>query len=326
MAAYVRPGTTLQLAHDSRRAPVASQRSAMVGDLPATHQDIVLAEGDVLVLTREDTPGRIAVTDGDGRVIEPARISTTLPEIFEDVRPGERVWLDDGKIGGVIRGVTRDRIEIAMTHVRPGGSKLGSDKGINLPDSLLRLPPLTAKDLADLPFIASHADLVGYSFVRTAADVHELQARLAQLGGRDLAIILKIETRRAFDNLPALLLAAMRSPSAGVMIARGDLAVECGYERLAEVQEECCGCRKRRTCPSSGRPRYWKASPRTAFHRAPKLQTRQWASVRCALLTTSCGACRHISTRKAQCSASCSSRSASLGGVPTFRSTAPRSA
>jgi pyruvate kinase len=53
-----------------------------------------------------------------------------------------------------------------------------------------------------------------------------------------MPLILKIETRRAFDNLPALLLAAMRSAAAGVMIARGDLAVECGYERLAEVQEE----------------------------------------------------------------------------------------
>ena len=74
--------------------------------------------------------------------------------------------------------------------------------------------------------------------VAPAADVYELQAQLAQLGGRELAIILKIETRRAFDNLPALLFAAMSSPSAGVMIARGDLAVECGYERLAEVQEE----------------------------------------------------------------------------------------
>jgi len=64
------------------------------------------------------------------------------------------------------------------------------------------------------------------------------EARLAELGGQELGIVLKIETRRAFDNLPSLLLAAMRSPSSGVMIARGDLAVECGYERLAEVQEE----------------------------------------------------------------------------------------
>ena len=73
---------------------------------------------------------------------------------------------------------------------------------------------------------------------RKEKDVHELQARLAELGGENLGIILKIETREAFDQLPRLLLAAMRSRAAGVMIARGDLAIECGYQRLAEVQEE----------------------------------------------------------------------------------------
>jgi pyruvate kinase len=65
-----------------------------------------------------------------------------------------------------------------------------------------------------------------------------LQSHLEKLGGRPQGIILKIETRRGFEQLPRLLLAAMRSPRVGVMIARGDLAVECGYERLAELQEE----------------------------------------------------------------------------------------
>src|SRR5262249_58948937 len=66
----------------------------------------------------------------------------------------------------------------------------------------------------------------------------QLQRHLARLGKPRLGIVLKIETRRAFENLPTLLWAAMRSEAVGVMIARGDLAVECGYERLAEVQEE----------------------------------------------------------------------------------------
>lgn len=102
----------------------------------------------------------------------------------------------------------------------------------------MRLPPIDARDEADLAFIAAHADLIGYSFVRRPSDVIELQDRLTALGRRDLGIVLKIETREAFDNLPALLLTAMRRPVVGVMIARGDLAVECGWERLAELQEE----------------------------------------------------------------------------------------
>ena len=237
-SAYVTPGTTLLIARDGRHFARGAGRSATVGELPATHQDILLRIGDTLVLTRDAIAGCPMTIAPDGSAIEPATISTTLPEIFDHVLPGESIWLDDGKIGGHIRSVTGDRIEIAVTHARPGGSKLGADKGINLPDSNLRLPPLTQQDLDDLPFIASRADVVGYSFVRSATDVYALQSQLAQLGGSDLGIILKIETRKAFENLPALLLAAMRSPSAGVMIARGDLAVECGYERLAEVQEE----------------------------------------------------------------------------------------
>ena len=131
-----------------------------------------------------------------------------------------------------------DRLAVRILRTRPGGDRIGSDKGINLPDSDLGLPPLTAKDLDDLRFVAKHADLVGFSFVRDAEGVAELQARTRDLGREDLGLMLKIETRRAFERLPNVLLAAMHGPRAGVMIARGDLAVECGWERLAEAQEE----------------------------------------------------------------------------------------
>jgi pyruvate kinase len=162
-----------------------------------------------------------------------------LPEIFADVQPGERIWFDDGKIGGVIKSVTPpDQIEIEITQASAGGAQLRGDKGINLPDTRLRLSALTAKDLEDLAFVARNADMVGFSFVKSAADVAELQGRLGELGGERLGIVLKIETTKAFEELPNLLLTAMRSPRVGVMIARGDLAVECGYERLAELQEE----------------------------------------------------------------------------------------
>jgi pyruvate kinase len=86
--------------------------------------------------------------------------------------------------------------------------------------------------------VARHADIVELSFANTARDVALLQEHLARLGSRQPAIVLKIETRRGFENLPDMLLTAMRAPCCGVMIARGDLAVECGFERLAEVQEE----------------------------------------------------------------------------------------
>jgi pyruvate kinase len=190
------------------------------------------------VLTADQQPGSPAKYDLDGRMLAPATIPCTLPEVFSCVSDGLRIWLDDGKIGGVIRQVTNERIEVEITHSRPKGLKLMADKGINLPDSDLDLPALTQKDIHDLTFVAQHADIVGYSFVRTVDDIDDLLERLAPFEHRPLGIMLKIETRGAFEQLPNLLLTAMRRPSVGVMIARGDLAVECGFERLAEVQEE----------------------------------------------------------------------------------------
>jgi pyruvate kinase len=127
---------------------------------------------------------------------------------------------------------------VEITQAATGGNWLAADKGINLPDTDLTLPALTATDVEDLKFVAAHADLVGYSFVKSADDVEALRRELGRLNRPDLGVILKIETRRAFDRLPEILLAAMRGPIVGVMIARGDLAVETGFERLAEVQEE----------------------------------------------------------------------------------------
>jgi pyruvate kinase len=230
--AYILPGTRL------RRKGHDGTSVTEVGELPPTPQAIVLKRGDFLLLVRDATAWRPAVTSVDGRVLEPAAIGVSLPAMFDDVRPGQAIWFDEGRVGGTIRSTEPDGIAVEISHAKPEGSKLAGEKGINLPDTDLRLPPLTDKDLDDLGFVAAHADLVGYSFVRTAADVETLQAEIRKLSTRELGLILKIETRRAFEQLPSLLLAAMRSPASGVMIARGDLAVECGFERLAEVQEE----------------------------------------------------------------------------------------
>jgi pyruvate kinase len=154
------------------------------------------------------------------------------------VKAGEAIWFDDGKIGGIVRTVDPDAFSVEITHARTKGQKLEAEKGINLPDSELRLPAITGHDQRALEFIVKHADMVGYSFVRDEHGVRELRRRLADLGAPHMGIILKIETRKAFESLPDLLLAAMEGGPVGVMIARGDLAIECGFERLAEVQEE----------------------------------------------------------------------------------------
>ncbi|MEI6803316.1 MAG: pyruvate kinase [Burkholderiales bacterium] len=184
----------------------------------------------------------VASADDDAMVQELAHIACTLPQVLGQVHTGERIWFDDGRIGGIIRRVEKDWIEVEVTHAREGGEKLLADKGINLPDSALDLPALTDKDLQDLSAVAALADMVGLSFVQHTDDVYLLRDYLDRLGRRELGIVLKIETLKGFENLPELMLAAMAGEAAGVMIARGDLAVECGYERMAEVQEEILWC------------------------------------------------------------------------------------
>lgn len=235
--AYIVPGTVLRHERevDGREA---DDREGLVGDIPPTENAIALVQGDPLILTRNLEPGRPATRDRVGQVLTPARIGCNISAVFDAARPGESIWFDDGKIGGMIERVEAEQVVVRITRTRPRGEKLQADKGINLPESNFRLPALTTKDLEDLTFVAQHADVVELSFANCAEDVESLQKNLTRLGGRSPAIVLKIETRRGFDNLPDMLLTAMRSPSCGVMIARGDLAVECGFDRLAEVQEE----------------------------------------------------------------------------------------
>jgi pyruvate kinase len=232
---YLVPGTSL---HHECVLIKEDARKATIGAVPHVENAISLQQGDVLILTRDLKPGRPASFDSAGRVLTPAVIGCTIPEVFEDVRSGESIWFDDGKIGGVIEKVDNAWVRIRITQAPLRGVKLRGYKGINLPDSNLRLSALTAKDLEDLAFIAQYADAVGLSFANSAQDVEALQQHLTHLGFRQPAIVLKIETRRAFENLTDMLFSAMQAPHCGVMIARGDLAVECGFERLAEVQEE----------------------------------------------------------------------------------------
>jgi len=193
-----------------------------------------LRVGDRLVLTRESD----ATMPGDGEPT-PACIACSLPEAFAVTRCGHQVWLDDGKLGGLVESVDRHSIELRITAAAPKGTKLRAGKGINLPDAVLAIDLLGPHSEDALRFAAERADIVGLSFVSRAHDIRHVHEHLDEHARPEVGMILKIETRRAFEHLPALLLEALGGDRpAGVMIARGDLAVECGYERLAEVQEE----------------------------------------------------------------------------------------
>lgn len=232
---YIGEGTEISASIPGAKHEIVER----IRTLPPREQTIPLAPGDTLVVTRDSELGRPALRDTAGRIIEPARVGCTLEEAFLAAKAGDRIWFDDGKIGGLIKRVDSDTLTVEVTQTTKGVSMLGADKGINLPDTVLSLPGLTEKDLRDLKFVVRHADGVGMSFVRNRDDVTQLDAALKRhRADASLAVVYKIETRAGFDNLPEILLAAMSERPVGVMIARGDLAIECGYERLAELQEE----------------------------------------------------------------------------------------
>lgn len=227
------------------RLITTDKREAAVGSLPALEQAVVLHVGDVLTLTTDLTPvsadgPRVTASSTSNGPPPPGRrkIGCTMPEVFEALNSGDRVFFDDGKIGGVVVATRSSDADIRITMAAPGGSKLRAEKGINVPDSGLHLPAIGPDDERILRFVVDHADLVELSFAQSSSDVSSLRHHLEELGGGDIGIVLKIETVRGFTALPEMLIAAMASNCVGVMVARGDLAIECGFERLAEVQEE----------------------------------------------------------------------------------------
>lgn len=200
--------------------------------------ELRLFVGDPLLLLREDQPGHPGVRNPQGAFTTPPQVHCTLADAFTSARAGQSVWLDDGRMGAVIEVCSPDILHLRITHAAPNGSKLKAEKGINFPDTTFDTPALTEKDSADLSAMAAHVDLVALSFLRRPQDIATLRAQLAALGRNDAGMVLKIENRQAFAQLPAILLEALAHPRVGVMVARGDLAVELGFERLSEAQEE----------------------------------------------------------------------------------------
>jgi len=167
-------------------------------------------------------------------------ITIGFPDVVARLPLQARVWIDDGKIRGRVVGLEgTDRI-VEVVGARAKGERLRLKKGVNFPGTPLDLPALSADDFAALPAIAEHADMIGFSFVQRPADIVGLDQAIEAIGpGRPtMPLVLKIETPEAVRNLPSLIVQAAGTRPTAVMIARGDLAVELGYVRMAEIQEE----------------------------------------------------------------------------------------
>jgi pyruvate kinase len=173
-----------------------------------------------------------------GEKIKPSENALACYEnaVFAKLKEGERIIIDDGKFEGIVVKKKKQQF-LRITRISSKKPFIKKDKGLNLPDTHINIPALTKSDLKTIPFVAKYADLVGCSFLRNTDDLKLTRKSFRKYKNRP-NLILKIETPDAVINLPSLLLEAMKDQSYGVMIARGDLAVEIGFERLSEIQDE----------------------------------------------------------------------------------------
>ena len=169
------------------------------------------------------------VCGGESFVGDAAKFWTFHPQIAEDVKPGEPVLLDDGRL--VLEVISTDGSSVRCKVI--SGGKLTSRKGVSLPDTDLSLPSLTEKDHKDLEFaLDQQVDFVALSFVRNRLEIDTLRRRIGS-GPNDPGIIAKIEKPQAITNLEAIV-----SASNGVMVARGDLGVEFPVEKVPMLQKQ----------------------------------------------------------------------------------------
>ncbi|NNF32766.1 MAG: hypothetical protein HKN68_01570 [Saprospiraceae bacterium] len=211
----------------------------LIGELPHKEIPIKLEVGEKLRLDRDTIPGKSAVISHDGKVLEMAHVHCLASQVFDQVKVGEPVFFDDGKISGAIEEVHEDRIIINIEHTTRQISKLRGGKGINFPESNLKINGLTEKDIHDLEYVVKYADVVSMSFVNRKKDVRMLYSELDRLSPeKDMGIILKIETQKGYNNLIGIILEGMQKYPIGLMIARGDLAIETGWKKIGKVQKE----------------------------------------------------------------------------------------
>jgi len=184
----------------------------------AAEGGVQLDEGARFVLTTDDVPG------------DAERVSTNYKQLPRDLKKGDRIVLDDGRIALVVQKVEGEEIETEVVN----GGILKSNKGINLPGILISTPALTDKDRRDvLHGLKLDVDFMAMSFVQRKEDIEQLRSLLRENGREDLQIIAKIERPKAVENLLEIL-----SVADGVMVARGDLGVELAPEQVPTIQKE----------------------------------------------------------------------------------------
>jgi pyruvate kinase len=168
-----------------------------------------------------------------------AVVGCTLEKIGSLVATGDPLFLDDGKIELCIDKILGEDIVCTVLTRNDEGSKIKDEKGINFPNSDIAIHAICDHDKEVLPHICEFADIIGISFAQTPEDITDLIDELEKLGKKgEISTVAKIETKKGVQNLPTILETLIKYGNSGIMIARGDLAIEIGFENLAYMQEE----------------------------------------------------------------------------------------
>lgn len=227
-----------------------------------SEQRVHVDVGSRLILTSDPTP-----TDPTDDI--PA-VNCGEPEAIRSLDVGSTVLFDDAKIECEVTSVTRagekdpegntaeyDSAELVAIHTREGGKNLREGRGIHFPGVHVPLPAMTDEDRAILPEIVRTADIIAPSYVRSAEDLTEIldaiekeidvaaseseDSAAVSARIRNLGVMLKIESEECYNDLPNVVTELLRHRNSGVMIARGDLAMELGFSRMSEAREQIMG-------------------------------------------------------------------------------------
>ncbi|MFL2136612.1 pyruvate kinase [Ruoffia sp. FAM 24228] len=204
--------------------------------------------GDLVRMTKDYV--NLPALDDDIKVT----IGCSIPQIFEQLSIDDLILIDDGSIELEVKKIGESEALLLVKRVRGGSVRIKAEKGLNFPKTEFDIDVLTDEDRKAIHFAVEHADMIGCSFIRTTDDIEEIQAEIEKTNRplNDIPLTLKIETVQAMNNLPEVILKAGSRNPVSVMIARGDLAVESGYVRLAELQQEILWI-----CEASDTPVIW---------------------------------------------------------------------
>ena len=178
---------------------------------------ITLEEGQTFTLCTEETEGTNE------------RVSVSYKELYQDVKPGDQILIDDGLVGMEITEIAGTDIVCVVKN----GGEISDRKGVNVPGVKLNMKFISPRDYEDLLFgIKEDFDFVAASFTRTADDIREMRKLLDENGGRSINIIAKIENQQGVDNIDEII-----EEADGIMIARGDMGVEIPLEHVPVIQQ-----------------------------------------------------------------------------------------